>query len=193
MKTVEEFNKHIRTVGRVEGNSEFHELMHWMSDHALRITMEYNNFYHTAEEMRTLLCELTGMSVDPSVRVRPPFNTDCGFNIHFGKNIYVNQGACFQDQGGIFIGDGTLIGHNAVLVTINHDHIPSQRVSMTFAPIHIGKNVWIGANVTILPGVNIGDGAIVAAGAVVNKDVAPNTIVGGVPAKLLKNIDIESE
>ena len=60
---------------------------------------------------------------------------------------------------------------------------------MTHAPIHIGKNVWIGANATVLAGVTIGDGAIVAAGAVVNKDVAPRTIVGGVPAKLIKRID----
>ena len=60
---------------------------------------------------------------------------------------------------------------------------------MTYAPIHIGRNVWIGANATVLPGVTVGDGAVVAAGAVVTKDVAPNTIVGGVPAKLIKSIN----
>jgi len=60
---------------------------------------------------------------------------------------------------------------------------------MTYAPIHIGKNVWIGANASVLPGVSIGDGAIVAAGAVVTKDVEPNTIVGGVPAKMIKRIE----
>ncbi len=59
---------------------------------------------------------------------------------------------------------------------------------MTFAPIHIGKDVWIGANVTITPGVSIGDGAIIAAGAVVTKDVAPRTVVGGVPAKFIKSL-----
>ena len=59
---------------------------------------------------------------------------------------------------------------------------------MSYAPIHIGKNVWIGANATVLAGVTIGDGAVVAAGAVVRKDVEPNTIVGGVPAKVIKKI-----
>ncbi len=189
MKTVEEYKEYIKEVGRVEGGSEWHELMHWMSEHAQRITMEYNSRYHTPEERTKLLSELTGTEVDPTVRVQPPFRTDCGFNIKFGKNIYVNVGCSFQDQGGITIGDGALIGHNAVLATINHDFEPEKRGNMSFLPIVIGKNVWIGANATILPGVTVGDGAIVAAGAVVTKDVEPNTIVGGVPAKFIKRIE----
>jgi len=60
---------------------------------------------------------------------------------------------------------------------------------MTYAPIHIGKNVWIGANATVLAGVTIGDAVVVAAGAVVTKDVQPNTVVGGVPAKLIKRVE----
>lgn len=75
-----------------------------------------------------------------------------------------------------------------MMATINHEPDPARRASMTFRPIHIGRNVWIGANVTITPGVTIGDGAIIAAGAVVTKDVEPLTVVGGVPAKFIKNI-----
>ena len=99
--------------------------------------------------------------------------------------------AIHRKQGGIFIGDGTLIGHNVVLATLNHAKSPSDRASMIPAPIHIGKNVWIGANATILPGVTIGDGAIVAAGAVVAGDVPENTIVGGVPARVIRPLSEE--
>ena len=100
--------------------------------------------------------------------------------------MFINIGCKFQDQGGITIGDETLIGHNVVLATLNHDFNPAKRSDIIPKPIHIGKQVWIGSNATILPGVTIGDGAIVAAGAVVAKDVPPNTVVGGVPAKIIK-------
>lgn len=101
------------------------------------------------------------------------------------------MGCKFQDQGGIFIGDGSLIGHNVVLATLNHAMDPEDRATMIPAPIHIGKRVWIGANATVLPGVTIGDGAIVAAGAVVTKDVPENTVVGGVPARVMRKIGKE--
>lgn len=96
-----------------------------------------------------------------------------------------------SDQGGITIGEGTLVGPKTVIATLNHHMNPEKRANLIPKPVKIGAKVWIGANVTILPGVNIGDGAIIAAGAVVNKDVAPNTVVGGVPAKFIKNIEID--
>ena len=119
----------------------------------------------------------------------PPFYTDCGKNTHVGERVFINMGCKFQDQGGIFIDDDALIGHNATLCTLNHLPDPAQRAGMIAKPIHIGKKVWLGANVTILQGVTIGDNAIVAAGAVVTKDVPANAIVGGVPSKVIKMID----
>ena len=82
-----------------------------------------------------------------------------------------------------------MIGSQVVIATINHDLIPEHRSDNLPSPVHIGRNVWIGSHATILPGVSIGDNAVVAAGAVVTKDVEPNSIVGGVPAKVLRMIN----
>ena len=187
--TAQEYNDYIAVHGTVTDGSSEHQFMHEASQNAIRITMEINNRYHSPEALRELLSELTGEQIDSTVGLFPPIYSDYGKNLHIGKNVFINMGCKFQDQGGIFIGNGSLIGHNCVMATINHDPSPEKRGSMTFKSIHIGKNVWIGANVTITHGVTIGDGAIVAAGAVVTKDVAPRTIVGGVPAKFIKVID----
>lgn len=105
--------------------------------------------------------------------------------------MFINSGCRFQDQGGITIGDDVLLGHNVVLATLNHDPVVARRSSMLPAPIVIGDKVWIGANATVLPGVTIGKGAIVAAGAVVHRDVPPFTVVGGVPARILRELSQE--
>lgn len=188
---LEAFLEHLNSGKTVRGGSEAHLFMHGVSQEALRITAEMNGGYHTPEELRELFARLTGRPVDESFGLFPPFYTDCGKNIHIGKNVFINMGCKFQDQGGIYIGDGALIGHNVVLATLNHAKSPRDRGSMVPAPIRIGKNVWIGSNATILPGVTIGDGAIVAAGAVVAGDVPENTIVGGVPAKLIRHLSEE--
>lgn len=175
----------------VEGGGEVHQFMHTVSQEALKITAEINSGYHEPAELRELFSKLIGKPVDESFAFFPPFYTDCGKNITIGKDVFLNMGCKFQDQGGIFIGDGSLIGHNVVLVTLNHAMDPADRATMIPAPIHIGKRVWIGANATVLPGVTIGDGAIVAAGAVVTKDVPENTVVGGVPARVMRKIGKE--
>lgn len=173
----------------VEANSPVHLMFHQLSQEALRITAEINGKYHTPDQLHSLFLEqLFGREIPKTVGMFPPFHTDCGKNTVLGEGVFINMGCKFQDQGGITIDDGALIGHNTVLATINHDLNPERRHGMSYAPIHIGKNVWIGANSTVLAGVTIGDGAVVAAGAVVTKDVEPNTVVGGVPAKLIKRI-----
>ncbi len=185
---LKQYLEHVNGGKMVGGSSEAHAFMHKAAQDAIRITMEINNSYHEPEDLRRLFSQLTGESIDNSFSMFPPFFTDFGKNIHIGKNVFINAGCKFQDQGGIYIGDGALIGHNVVLATINHDFSPSNRATMRLAPIHIGKNVWIGSNATVLPGVSISDGAIVAAGAVVTKDVPANYVVGGVPAKKLRTI-----
>lgn len=173
----------------VPGGSPAHEQMHLASEAAMRVTARLNGAYHTPEEIRALLEELTGRPVDASVRLFPPFHCDFGRNLVLGRGVFINSGCHFQDQGGITIGDGALIGHNVVLATLNHDPSPARRATLLPAPIVIGEKVWIGASATLLPGVHIGDGAIVAAGAVVTRDVPPRTIVAGVPARPIKTVE----
>ncbi|KNZ42329.1 DapH/DapD/GlmU-related protein [Acetobacterium bakii] len=184
-----DFLDHLNRGETVEGGSEVHQMMHLISQEALKLTTELNGSYHTPEEIRALFSRLTGKAVDESFGLFPPFHTDCGINITVGKNVFINAGCCFQDQGGIIIGDGVLIGHQVVLATLNHGLDPNNRSSMHPASIVIGNNVWIGANATVLPGVTIGDGSVIAAGAVVNRDVPANVIVCGVPAKIIKRIE----
>lgn len=185
---LEQFLEHVNQGLPVEGGSLIHQYMSRLAQDAMRITAQLNNGYHEPEEIRELFSKLIGKEVEPSFRMFPPFYTDCGKNITVGKNVFINSGCRFQDQGGIYIDDGALIGHNVVLATLNHALNPQERGTTLPEPIFIGKNVWVGANATIVPGVKIGDGAVIAAGAVVTKDVPPRAVVGGVPAKVLKVI-----
>ena len=174
-----------------EKNAERDAYANELFQEAVRIGMELNTKYHTPEELREIMGRLIGKQVDRSFRMFPPFYTDFGKNITIGKDVFINSGCHFQDQGGIEIGDGALIGHNVVLATINHDLNPKENRKNHYAAIKIGAHVWIGSNATVLPGVTIGDYAVVAAGAVVTRDVPAMTVVGGVPARVLKTIQEE--
>ena len=185
---LEEFLNYVNGQKRVTGGSEEHLYMGYLYQEALKITSEINNGYHTPEEIQELFAKLTDSEVNETLGLIPPFNTDCGKNIRIGENVFINSGCNMQDQGGIYIGDDVLIGHNACLVTLNHDVNPDSRADMFPQPIHIKNKAWIGSNATVLPGVTIGENSIVAAGAVVTRDVPDNTIVGGVPAKIIKKI-----
>ena len=160
----------------------------YYSRQAQKLTCDLNYTYHDFDEIREIFSELIGEKVDDEFRLFPPFFTDFGKNIHLGKNVFINAGCKFQDQGGITIGDNVLIGHNVVMATLNHNEDIKKRGNLIPAPISIGNDVWIGSNATILSGVSVGDGAIIAAGAVVTKDVKAKTIVGGVPAKYIRDI-----
>ena len=187
--TTETFIEMMNSGEKIPCGSEAHRYMGMLSQEAMKITARINGGYHEPEEIRELFSLLTGREVDESFGLFPPFYTDCGKNIHIGKNVFFNGGCRFQDQGGIYIDDGALIGPMVVLATLNHEQDPERRGDIFPKPIRIGKKVWIGANATVLPGVTIGDGAIVAAGAVVAKDVPPGVIVGGVPAKTIKRVE----
>ena len=184
-----QFNEQIKKEAYVEANSEMHRHMHEAADRARKITAEINNSYRTMPQLRQLFSELIGQEMDEDFGLFPPFYTDYGRNIKVGRHVFINAGCCFQDQGGIEIGDNVQIGHQTVIATLNHDLNPEKRWNMIPSPVKIGNNVWIGSHATILAGVTIGDNSVVAAGAVVTKDVPANVVVGGVPAKILKTIE----
>ena len=185
--TIESFKEFVKT-RRPLDTAEIARRMDDMSNEARRITFRLNTAYHTPDEVRGLLSRLFGYKVPDSLRVFPPFYTDFGKNITVGENVFINACCHFQDHGGVTLGDGCQIGHNVVFATLNHDPAPERRHVTLPAPIVLGRNVWVGSNATILSGVTIGDNAIVAAGAVVTKDVPPDAVVGGVPARFIKSI-----
>lgn len=155
---------------------------------ALQITMEMNNHYHTPEQIRELFSRLTASKIDESCMFLPPFYTEFGKNTKLGKRVFINSCCRFQDNGGIEIGDGTMIGQGTTIVTLNHDLNPATRLTATPKPVKIGKNVWIGASCTILPGVTIADNAVIGAGSVVVKSVPENAVAVGNPAKVIKYV-----
>ena len=174
--------------GKPLNTPEICSFMDEMSNEARRVTFTLNAEFHTPEEVRALLSEIMGYTVPDTLRVFPPFYTDFGKNIHIGENVFINACCHFQDHGGVTLGDGCQIGHNVVFATLNHGIEPENRRFTYPAPIVLGRNVWVGSNSTILQDVTIGDNSVVAAGAVVTKDVPADTIVGGVPARVIKHI-----
>uniref|UniRef100_UPI002682E846 DapH/DapD/GlmU-related protein n=1 Tax=Enterocloster aldenensis TaxID=358742 RepID=UPI002682E846 len=186
---LQEFLNYMANENMIKAGSDMMKFSGTLSQEALKITAKLNGSYHTPEEIQKLFAELTEKPVNKTLGLFPPFYTDCGKNMVIGNHVFINSGCKFQDQGGIRIGDGSLIGHNVVLATLNHGIEPEHRHDLFFAPIHIGKNVWIGANATVLASVTIGDNAIIAAGAVVTKNVPENVVAGGVPAKIIRRIE----
>jgi len=190
--TTQKFRELMQKGTYVEAGSEIFEAFHKYSQEALKITSELNNKYNPPEKIRELFSKLTEREIDKTFGLFPPFYTDCGKNIKIGKNVFINACCRFQDQGGIEIGDGSLIGHNTTIATLNHDFHPAKRQNLTPRPVKIGKNVWIGSDCTILPGVEIGDGAIIGAGSVVTKSIPANTIAVGNPARVIKEIEVNN-
>lgn len=149
---------------------------------AQRITAEMNTGYRDPSEVRTLFGRLTGTAVDESFWLLPPFYTDFGKNTRVGRNVFINHACEFMDRGGITVGDDVLIGPKVNLVTISHPVDPATRRSTHCAPIVIETGVWLGATVSVMPGVTIGENAVVT------RDVPRNTVVGGIPARVIRTI-----
>ena len=141
--------------------------------------------------LRAGLLRLNGATVGRGVNVRGNLQIQEGFRITLGDNVFINSGCLFDVSAPIVIGAGVQLAYQVALVTGGHsigsadgragEHRP--------APIHIGMGSWIGARAMILPGVTIGAGSVVAAGAVVTRDVPANTLVAGVPARVVRSLE----
>ncbi|WP_044011301.1 DapH/DapD/GlmU-related protein [Paucilactobacillus wasatchensis] len=144
-------------------------------------------------EIKEIVSQITNEHIDETTEIRLPFRTDFGRNLHIGKYVFINSGSMFTDLGGIYIGDHALIGPNVTIASVNHRIEPEDRRNLDLQPVYIHDNAWLSANVTVTPGVSIGENAIVGAGAVVTHNVPANTIVAGVPARIIKTIESKGE
>ena len=153
----------------------------------IRFVQQLNNSANS-EEIRNILGQITGTVIDESVAVFPPVHINYGRHLSIGKNVFINFNCTFLGLGGIVIEDDVLIGPDVKILSESHQLPPLERQSLIPGKVRIEKNVWVGAGATILPGITIGENAVIAAGAVVTKDVPANTVVAGIPAKVIKSI-----
>ncbi|KAL2316421.1 putative acetyltransferase C18B11.09c [Schizosaccharomyces pombe] len=140
-----------------------------------------------------LLAEVFVFDESSAPEIEPPMAFDYGFNVHFGKKFFANYNCTFLDVAIITIGNNVMLGPNVQLCTATHPlDFKARNSGIEFGlPINIQDNVWIGMGVIVLPGVTIGEGSVIGAGAVVTKDIPPNTLAVGSPAKPIRKIENE--
>lgn len=159
--------------------------------HRARVLFKRINTLDEADKLlrNQLLIELFG-SAGEGLSFEPPFYCDYGYNIHVGKNFFMNYNCCFLDVMPINIGNNVLMAPNVQLYTATHpmDKIVRATLLESAKPITIGNDVWIGGGAVICPGVTIGNGVVIGAGAVVTKDVPDDVFIGGNPAKVIKRL-----
>jgi acetyltransferase-like isoleucine patch superfamily enzyme len=139
-------------------------------------------------EVRKWLSEIIGGNVDDSTIIFPPFHTNFGKFIRLGRGVFINHACSFLDLGGITLEDGVMVGPRVSITSETHPVEVSSRRTLVPNEVVVKRNAWVGVAATIMPGATIGENAVVAAGAVVTADVPANTVVAGVPGKVIKRL-----
>lgn len=144
-------------------------------NHTMPMTEEYDELLHR------LFPDMGERS-----HVSTPLTVIRAHRVRIGQDVVIMNGCLMMSAGGITIDDHVQIGANVQLISNNHDL--NDRNVIIGKPVHICRRAWIGAGATILPGVTIGENSVVGAGSVVTKDVEPDTIVAGNPARMIRKI-----
>ncbi len=177
-----------KVVNYVRGTAELRE----KTFRALKLLQDFNRAdFDDLEKQEKIIRELFG-SAGANINVQQNFYCDLGYNIHVGDNFYSGYNCTILDMAEVRIGNDCLIAPNVSIYTSGHSLTSKYRNKTGYGiPVTIGNNVWIGGSSVILPGVNIGDNSVIAGGSVVTKDVPSNVVVGGNPAKIIKEIEME--
>ena len=178
----------LRSGEKIPMNDPEYEEIGKAVDRTIKLSKKLNSATDT-DEIRSVLSEILRKPIPMSSVIFTPFYTNVGINIILGENVFINHACSFLDLGGIVIGDDVMIGPRVNITSENHPVEPLNRKTMVPGKVVLEQNVWVGAGATILPGVTVGQNSVVAAGAVVNKNVPANTVVAGVPAKIIKQLD----
>lgn len=176
-------------------NGEIYDAVHPEFLRRLEVTRELLWKFNSLNPSKTQELKATFRKIvvdcGENFHINQPFRCDYGCNIHIGNNFFANFNLTILDEAPVTIGDNVFIGPNISIYTACHPIEPEARnTGVEWAEaVTIGNSVWIGGDATILPGVTIGDNCVIGAGSVVTKDVEPNTVVGGNPARVIKRID----
>lgn len=186
---MKEYAKRTPVETRIDVTRQTPEELALAAEHA-RLLFRFNNTMPGTSEYGELMRAIFPTMGEGSI-VSTPLTAVRPHMVRIGRNVVVMPGCLMMSAGGITIDDGAMIAANVQLISNNHDLY--ERQVITCKPVHIGKNAWIGAGATILPGVTVGDNAVVGAASVVTRDVAPDTIVAGNPARFIKRIPPQNE
>lgn len=154
-----------------------------------QVLFRLNNEMPFTIEYDALLKELFTGGLGEGCFVQGPLYMNLAANIHIGNGVSLNPYFRCMSAGDVYIDDGAQIAMNVSVVTNNHDFY--DRAVLTVKDVRICRNAWIGTGAIILPGVTVGENAVVGAGSVVTRDVPPNTVVAGNPAKVIRELDAE--